>query len=158
MNPAQIQEAIGKAQAAILEADPQAKITTLAVPMGQFPRDKKLWGYLKKGTYQGTNYDFTAVMDAAWHPMQSPFAKTYDSFRLERITPEDIPFGLRFYVDQMEKQKTAYVSDGDPIFVTYPRSADSAVHKVRVQVLGLRLNPYGEAKENKKIRSGVKTK
>jgi peptidoglycan/xylan/chitin deacetylase (PgdA/CDA1 family) len=156
MNAAQIQEALGLANNEIIKAFPGVKIATFAVPMGQYPRDKKLWPLLKSGTYKGTPYNHIAVMDAAWRPMQSPFAKKYNAMRLERITPEDINFGLAYWLKMLEKNHTTYVSDGDPTYVTYPSEQATLAEPARLQKMGLRANPYGASLGAKPITATAK--
>jgi peptidoglycan/xylan/chitin deacetylase (PgdA/CDA1 family) len=143
MTALQIQEALGRANNEILKAYPGTKISVFAVPMGQYPHNKKLWGLLKAGTYKGTPYNHVGVMDAAWRPMYSPFSKKFNAIRLERITPEDINFGLAYWVKQLEKNQTSYVSDGDPTYVTYPSSEAAFAEPARIQKMGLKSNPYG---------------
>jgi peptidoglycan/xylan/chitin deacetylase (PgdA/CDA1 family) len=156
MNATQIQEALGLANNEILTAYPRAKITTFAVPMGQYPHDKKLWSLLQSGTYKGITYKHTAVMDAAWRPMYSPFTKKYNAMRLERITPEDINFGLAYWIKMLEKNNTAYVSDGDPTYVTYPSEQAAYAQPARIEKLGLRANPYGASLGAKPIAASKK--
>ena len=161
MNASQIQEALGKGNNAILREYPRAKLSIFAVPMGQYPHDKKLWPLLKTGKYQGTTYNHIAVMDAAWRPMYSPFTKKFNAVRLERITPEDINFGLAYWIKQLDKTQSAYVSDGNPQYVTYPAAKAALADPNRIKKLGLTPNVYGGANDpagdsKKPITMGVK--
>jgi peptidoglycan/xylan/chitin deacetylase (PgdA/CDA1 family) len=156
MNATQIQEAVGRAHNEILTAYPRTKVTTFAVPMGQYPNDKKLWPLLKSGTYKGIPYNHTGVMDAAWRPMQSPFAKKYNALRLERITPEDINFGLAYWIKILEKNRTAFVSDGDPNYVTYPSEQAALAEPARLKKMGVYANPYKVSAGAKPIATATK--
>lgn len=128
MTPEQIQEEIGNADNVIHEAVPNAKIQTIALPMGIYPRDKKNWDYLIKGTYGGKTYEYRAAMRAAYRPIPSPVSKAYNPLRLERIATIDGLNGVRFWLDQFKKgAKPRYISDGDPNFVSVPKGTESDV-------------------------------
>lgn len=126
MNAAQIQQEIGYANNQILRDAPDAKITVFAAPRGQFPRDKKLWQYLKKGTFEGKNYEHKLIMLAAWRPMPSPASKDFDSNEgMERIDSINGLNGVRDWIKKLTTGGTdisRYVSDGDPNVVSYPKS------------------------------------
>lgn len=133
MTPEQIQAEIGNAHKVILEQVPNAKIQVVALPMGQFPRNKANWKYLLKGTYQGVSYDYKAAMDAAWRPIYSPASKQYNHARLERIDSIDGLNGIRDWVNKLSTAGGAggmlrYISDGDPNVISYPKGNDAEVN------------------------------
>lgn len=145
MTPDQIQAELGNANNVILESVPQAKINVVALPMGQFPRDKKNWQYLRKGSYQGKPYEFQAVMDAAWRPIPSPASKEWDPARLERIDSVDGLNGIRDWITKLSKaggMYQRYVSDGDPNVISFPKGSEQMIAMDRVKASGKLLNPY----------------
>lgn len=158
MDAARIQQELGGAQKAIQALAPDVQMESFAAPFGVYPRNKKLWTLLQKGTYQGTEYHHTAVCQAAWRPMPAPGAKGYNPVRIERITPEDIRFGLHYWVDELVAGRMSrYISDGDPATVSFPRSEEGGVQIAVLQRQGKRINAYamGGPGGGKPIVAGV---
>lgn len=139
----EIQRELGGADQAILALNPEAKIETFAVPMGKFPSDKKLWPYLLKGTFNGKSYDYLAVFDAAWRPIVPPGHKKYNPLKLERINSVDGLNGVRYWVEKLAAPGAdRYVSDGDPNWVSFPKSDEPLVNRQKLEALGLQINAY----------------
>jgi peptidoglycan/xylan/chitin deacetylase (PgdA/CDA1 family) len=144
MTPEQIQEEIGNANNAILAAVPEAKITSFAVPMGQFPRDKNNLKYLMRGTYQGKSYEHQIVMAAAYRPVPSPLSTDYNPEKLERIAPIEGLNGLGDWVKRLKAGSPypLYVSDGDPNVISFPKGDDSKLNVAKAEEQGKLANPY----------------
>jgi peptidoglycan/xylan/chitin deacetylase (PgdA/CDA1 family) len=139
MSPAQIQEEIGNANNAILAAVPKAKIQVMAVPMSKFPRDKKNWQYLIRGTYQGTPYAYKAAFAAAWRPIPSPDAKNFKPLKLERIDSVNGLNGIRDWITKLTTTGSGYqryISDGDPNVISYPKGDAGLVNGAKVKEAG----------------------
>lgn len=131
MTPAQIQQEIGNAHNEILAAAPQARIQVVALPMGQYPRNKKNWRYLTEGTYGGKTYRYKAAMQAAYRAVPSPASKRFDPLRLERIAPIDGRWGVRWWIEELSRGTglyPRYVSDGDSRFVSFPKGSEALVN------------------------------
>jgi peptidoglycan/xylan/chitin deacetylase (PgdA/CDA1 family) len=111
---------VGEAQRLLTQAEPSVKISSIALPFGVYPRDKKLW----PGLIKGTGYSYKAALLAAWEPTPSPAAKNFAPLRLTRITPEDIVNGLANWITRLERVSpyAPYVSDGDPSCLSFPLS------------------------------------
>lgn len=142
--PADIQREVGGAHKALLEAVPEARIESFALPMGRLPREAKNLPYLLKGDYQGVAYEYKAVMLAAWRPIPSPSAVEFDRMHLERIAPTEGVNGLRDWVRKLETgvPYARYVSDGDPGVVSFPKTEEALADGARLQAAGKRANPY----------------
>jgi peptidoglycan/xylan/chitin deacetylase (PgdA/CDA1 family) len=147
--PAQIQEEVGNANKVIMAGVPTAKIRVIALPMGVFPRDKKNWQYLLKGTYGGVSYQYDAAFLAAWRPMPSPASKEYDPLRLERINAINTTNGIRDWVKKLTtggaQGMALYVSDGDPNTVSYPKAIAAQANTARIEKQGRIANAYETA-------------
>jgi hypothetical protein len=144
MTPAQLQAEIGNANNRILEAVPNYKVETMAVPMGIFPRDKANWKYLTHGTYEGKTYDYKVAMLAAYRPMDPPGNKKFDPYRLERIAPNDAdPNGLRNWIVKLSAANgNRYVSDGDPNVISFPKGDEVEANVAALKNEGKVVNVY----------------
>jgi hypothetical protein len=145
--PQQIQEELGYAHNTILAGVPDAKIQTVALPMGKFPRDKKNWAYLLKGSYQGKTYEYKAAFLAAWRPIPSPAAKDFNPLQLERINAISGTNGIRDWVAKLTSGSGGqiYISDGDPNVVSYPKGSASLANAAKVKAEGKLAYAYGGA-------------
>lgn len=156
---AKIQEELGYANNTLLAGVPKAKIETVALPMGRFPRDKKLWPYLLKGTYQGKTYEYKAAMLAAWRPIPSPASKKYNPLQLERIDSIDGLNGIRDWVKKLKNGSapghTIYISDGDPNVVSYPKANASLANTAKIKSEGKLAYAYDSASGGAKPIIGV---
>lgn len=146
MSAKTVQEELAVAQAAIVADAPKAEVVSFALPYGALPRDKKVQPFLATGTHAGTTYRHTGVCLAAWRPMHAPGTRKYNPLRIERITPEDMRFGLKYWVDELASGRLQrYISDGDPTTVSFPASAKSNIDAELLRADGVRANPYGGA-------------
>ncbi|MFY8051723.1 MAG: polysaccharide deacetylase family protein [Armatimonadaceae bacterium] len=144
MTAQQLQDELSGAQKAVQAYASDVQITSLANPYGVYPRNKSDWKFLAKGTGVGGSYTHTAVCQAAWRPMVSPAAKGFNPVRIERITPEDLKFGLSYWVGELTSGRmTRYVSDGDVSVVSYPSSEASSADKPAIVAMGKKPNAYG---------------
>jgi peptidoglycan/xylan/chitin deacetylase (PgdA/CDA1 family) len=144
MTAKQLQDELSGAQKAVQAYASDVQITSLANPYGVYPRNKADWKFLAKGTGVGGSYTHTAVCQAAWRPTVSPAAKGFNPVRIERITPEDLKFGLAYWVGELTSGRmTRFVSDGDASVVSYPSSESSSADKAAIIALGKKPNAYG---------------
>jgi peptidoglycan/xylan/chitin deacetylase (PgdA/CDA1 family) len=163
MTSAEIQQEIGGAHKSILEAAPNAKISVFAAPMGEYPRDKKLWPLLLKGEYGGTPYEYSAAFTAAWRPMPSPASLKFNPVRLERIDSVDGLNGIRDWIKKLGDGTAGmprYISDGDPQVISYPKGDAplSNVGKIKAEgKLAYAYEPFGGAGGSKPIVSDGST-
>lgn len=156
MTPEQIQAEIGGAHKRILEAVPKAKIQVVALPRGIYPKEKKNWIYLVKGTYAGVSYSYKGAMKAAYQANPGPASTKFDPMTLERIGPADVRWGLRWWLDTLSKsgRYPRYVSDGDPKVITFPKGSESLVNMARLKAQNKTVyaySPFGGAGGSKPI-------
>lgn len=144
MGVKELQDELSKAQEAIQSYVPQVKITSLATPYGVYPRNKAEWKYLMEGKGVGGSYSHTAVCQAAWRPTLPPGAKGFNPLRIDRITPEDVKFGLKYWVDTLVSGRMSrYVSDGDASVISYPKLDASNANTALLKQQGKTINAYG---------------
>ncbi|NUR85358.1 MAG: polysaccharide deacetylase family protein, partial [Nonomuraea sp.] len=100
---------------------PQDK--TLALPYGAMPHPRKV---ARKGSWDGTSYDFAGVFLAGAEPSASPFAKTFDPLAIQRIQSNGRKGECRkwcseYWLGWLDKHPGwRYVSDGDPNRISVP--------------------------------------
>ena len=144
MTAKQLQDELSGAQKAVQAYASDVQITSLANPYGVYPRNRADWKFLAKGAGTGGSYTHTAVCQAAWRPTVSPAAKGFNPVRIERITPEDLKFGLAYWVGELTSgRRVRFVSDGDASVVSYPSSEASSADKAAIVALGKKPNAYG---------------
>ena len=141
---ARVQKELGGAHAALAGLEPGVKIRTVALPFGVYPRNKAIWPYLLKGTYNGTSYRYDAALLAAWQPNPSPSSKDYKPIQLQRISPEDIVNGLANWLKRLDRVSpyAAYVSDGDPNCISFPVEEKGKLNAAKVKAEGKLVNAY----------------
>mgnify|MGYP006192314767 CR=1 FL=1 len=118
---AEVQEQIARLDMAVDSALPGYKIRTLALPLGEWPKDKTIahkgsWTDPKSGRKIDYNYD--AVLLVAGGPARSPHDPEYNPLRYTR----EIITGtaLTRMLDRLDREKTRYISDGNPQVVAKP--------------------------------------
>jgi hypothetical protein len=92
------------------------RLRTLALPHGVYPRDIN-WAL--GGTAKGTTYRHDAILMVAGGAAPSPYAKSFDPVRLQRI--QAVEHDLRHWLQHFERNPgDRFVSDGSPGTVTVP--------------------------------------
>jgi hypothetical protein len=107
---------------------PDAKVTTMALPFGVLPDDPAL---ALAGSWNGSSYQFDAVMLVGANPAPSPYSRDFDRGAIPRIrswpTPE-LENGSTDWLDRLTADpELRYVSDGDPKTISYPDGAGDKV-------------------------------
>ncbi len=80
---------------------PDAKVTTMALPYGVMPDDPAL---ALAGSWNGTSYQFDAVMLVGAEPAPSPFSKDFDPGAIPRIRSwptSDLENGSTDWLDRL---------------------------------------------------------
>lgn len=87
---------------------PGYQVDSLALPGGARPKNESL---LKRGVYENLLYDYRLVVAAGDQPIPSPYADTFDPYRLTRVqaTAQAVQEWLKFYQNAPELY---YVSPG----------------------------------------------
>jgi peptidoglycan/xylan/chitin deacetylase (PgdA/CDA1 family) len=124
-----VQEQIARLQLAVDSAVPGYRIRSFALPLGEWPKNRELaragsWTDPKTG--RTTTYEHDAILLVAGGPARSPHDPSFDGLRLERVqvwinsgTDE-----LVRTLDQLDRTRTRYISDGDPNTVARPQQDD----------------------------------
>ncbi|MEO5509756.1 MAG: polysaccharide deacetylase family protein [Longimicrobiales bacterium] len=118
---APVQEQIARLDLAVDSALPGYRIRTLALPLGEWPKNKALahqgsWTDPKTGRARPYKYD--AVLLVAGGAARSPHDPQYDPLRY----PREQVFGhaLTRLLDHLDAGPTRYVSDGNPKVTAKP--------------------------------------
>ena len=110
-----VQQQIAQLQLAVDSAIPGYQIRTLALPLGLWPKNRVLaytgsWTDAK--SQRTINYHYDAVLEVAGGAARSPYDPEFNARALPRL--QVVGNELLRVVDQLDKAKNRYVSDGDP--------------------------------------------
>jgi peptidoglycan/xylan/chitin deacetylase (PgdA/CDA1 family) len=124
-----VQRAIVRGERMITDAVPEAKVWTLALPFGDFPRQRQL---ALRGAWDGQEYSYRGVFTVAGEPAQSPFSIRFDPLSIPRIESQpwrgEVDLGSGYWLRYLNQHRSRrYVSDGDPKTVSFPRIFAEAV-------------------------------
>jgi peptidoglycan/xylan/chitin deacetylase (PgdA/CDA1 family) len=116
-----VQEQIARGQLAIDSAVPGFKVRTFALPLGVWPKNRALakqgsWTDPKKGTV--VRYDNEAILEVSGGPTRSPYDPKFNPLSITRV--EAVGADPVRTLDQLNKNGTGYVSDGNPATVGKP--------------------------------------
>lgn len=114
------QQQLALAAKAIQEAVPGYRVTSLALPQGEFPRDPAV---AIRGSYQGFAYQHQAILLVGAEPAPSPNRRDYDPYSLPRV--QAIPTELDRWLAHMDNNpQERFVSDGNPDRLVFPVSME----------------------------------
>jgi len=118
---AQVEEQLGRAVQAIDAFVPGYNVRTLALPLGEWPKNPA-WAI--DGSYQGTAYHNDAILEDTGGPAPAPNSVHYNPFKLPRIQATNMALDFyKVYVDYLDQHpEERYVSDGNPDQVVFPKS------------------------------------
>jgi peptidoglycan/xylan/chitin deacetylase (PgdA/CDA1 family) len=113
---ATVRKQLAEAQRWIQQLAPEARIRTLALPHGVYPREVS-WAL--QGTSQGQAYRHDGILMVAGGTSPSPFSKTFDPIRLPRI--QAVERDLGHWLTWFDKNPgERFVSDGDTRTLAIP--------------------------------------
>ena len=128
-----VRKQLAQAQERIQRHVPGYRPRTLALPMGAYPREI---GWAVRGSINGTSYEHDAILMVSGGAAPSPFSKTFDPLRLNRI--QALEPELSSWLGYFDKHPEArFVSDGDPRTVAVPKGKKDEVRNPLPQ--GLRV-------------------
>lgn len=116
-----VQEQIARGQMAIDSAVPGYKVRTFALPLGVWPKNRALaksGSWTDPKTKQVVRYNNEAILEVAGGPTESPYDPRFNPLSIKRV--QAVGNDIEKTLDLMEKNGTAYVSDGDPNTVAKP--------------------------------------
>ena len=118
VSDAEVQRQIGEAILWIQKLVPDARMDTIALPQGAWPKRKQL---AISGTYKGATYKHRAVMEA-WGQPTYPYDRVeFNAYAIPRV--QGVQRMLDLYLDMLDKQPgLRYISDGNPRTLTFPTS------------------------------------
>jgi len=110
-----VQEQVARLALAVDSAVPGYRIRTLALPLGVWPRNRRVawqgsWRDPRSG--RTIRYDYPAVLEVSGGPNVSPFDPRYDGHSIDRIIA--YRNAVRVTLDRLDAHGTAYVSSGAP--------------------------------------------
>lgn len=110
-----VQEQVARLALAVDSAVPGYRIRTLALPLGVWPRNRRVawqgaWRDPKSG--RTIRYDYPAVLEVSGGPNVSPFDPRYDGHSIDRIIA--YRNAVLITLDRLDAHRTAYVSSGAP--------------------------------------------
>ena len=110
-----VQEQIARLQLAVDSAVPGYVIRSLALPLGEWPANRELarqgsWTDPKTG--KTTSYEHDVILLVAGGPTRGPHDPEFNSLRMMRV--QVYATELERTLDRMDREKTRYISDGDP--------------------------------------------
>lgn len=132
LDDAGVQRALAEGQINILDAVPDADVTTFSLPFGVNPDNKDL---LADGSHDGFDYTHDAALLVGSNPAVSPFHTEFDPLAIPRIRSQpqwsegdDVDFGSGYWLWVLaEDRDRRYVSDGDPSTIAIPSDREDEV-------------------------------
>ena len=116
-----VQKELVEGQRLIERAVPGAKVVSMALPLGSYPRNAKL---ALDGHWDGEAYHFGAVFLSGAEPSVSPFSSKFDPSEIRRIAvfhDKRTRFADAYWLNQLEQHpEERYISDGDPTKISFP--------------------------------------
>jgi hypothetical protein len=110
-----IQEQIARLAMAVDSAVPGYRITTFALPLGVWPRNRPLaWHGAWRDPRSGrvVAYDYPAVLEVSGGPNVSPYDPRYDPHSIDRII--GYRNAVQIVLDRLDAHGTAYVTGAAP--------------------------------------------
>ncbi|HSJ15102.1 MAG TPA: polysaccharide deacetylase family protein [Longimicrobiales bacterium] len=117
-----VQEQIARLQLAVDSAAPGYRIRSFALPLGEWPKNRALahagsWTDPKTG--RRVEYRHDAVLRVSGGPAPGPHHPKYDPLFLTRT--QVYADELERTLDRLDRERTRYVSDGDPATIAQPQ-------------------------------------
>ncbi len=124
-----VQQQLALGQLAIDSAVPGYKVTTMALPLGMWPKNKPLaWhgSYTDPKTHQTITYNFNSVFEVSGDPDLNPYVPGFDPHHIHRQIMTGN--GLEATLNRLDKPgpHSRYVSDGDPKSIAKPQAVAQA--------------------------------
>ena len=138
LTDAQVQSELAECVREIHKLVPDAKVDTLALPLGIHARNRALEA---GGASAGQSYANRAVLLVGAEPAPASASKKFDPLRLPRIQACEGASGITYWLDDLKRHpRRRYVSDGDSGTVTIPKSRTNNLETTLLQ--GSRLRSY----------------
>ena len=125
MRADQVRRQLASDTAMITKAVPGIDVSTLALPMGQRPRDHRL---MMSGQWRSASYRHVAAFLVGSGSASSPFARSYEPTGVPRMRSQGRRGPEAHYASSQTLDRLAaspvdrYTSDGDPAVVSFPKA------------------------------------
>ncbi len=116
-----VQEQIARGQMAIDSAVPGYRVRTFALPLGVWPKNRALaksGSWTDPKTHNVVRYNNEAILEVAGGPTRSPYDPQFNPLSISRV--QAVGNDPVRTLDQLDKNGTRYVSDGNPAAVAKP--------------------------------------
>jgi peptidoglycan/xylan/chitin deacetylase (PgdA/CDA1 family) len=122
-----VQEQIMRGQMGIDSAVPGYQVRTFCLPQGLWPKNRQLawqgsWTDPKSGRTHSYRYD--AVLEVSGGPARSPHDPQFNGHSIPRIIV--VNNDMERVIDRLDRERSRYVSDGDPSTVARPAAQQAA--------------------------------
>jgi peptidoglycan/xylan/chitin deacetylase (PgdA/CDA1 family) len=119
---------------------PDYDVDTLALPYGDFPKNRSL---LVSGEAGGVSYHNLCAMAAAYRPTPSPMCKNFTPYHIERIRVGVNENESRYWLNWLVNHKSErFISDGDVNTYTINAMSIGLIDKARLEKLHFHLRTY----------------
>ncbi len=123
---ATVRQQLASAQREVERAVPGYRLNTLALPMGDYPRELQ-WAV--SGSVDGVAYRNDAILKVAGGPALSPYDQMFDPYHLPRIQATELE--LRAWLTDFDRHpERRFISDGDATRITVSAGARDRVKPV----------------------------
>ena len=125
MSAVDVQRELALGKKLIVDAVPDADVTTVALPLGVMPTPARL---ARTGAWHGISYHHAGVFLVGAEPAPSPFSTSFRPGAIPRIRTSppgaaNGDFGGTYWLDELQRHpERRYVSDGDPDTISFPRA------------------------------------
>lgn len=116
-----IQKEIGNNQKVMYKLVPGYKMFAFSLPYGAPPGN--LIEYVKRGEYEGIEYENLGIVEVGWNPSPPAISKHFNSESISRVRAPGInpeKFDLIWWIENISR-KEEYISDGNENKVTVPK-------------------------------------
>ena len=124
---AAVQEQIMRGEMGIDSVVPGYDVRTFALPQGLWPKNRQLaWqgSWTDPKTGKAHSYKYDAVLEVSGGPARSPHDPQFNGHSVPRVIVKGND--LERLLDQLDKNRSRYVSDGDPNAVARPTQSAQA--------------------------------
>ena len=120
MNDDEVERSLATLQAEIAEIEPGFRFRSLALPFGMWPSNRRL---AVEGAWDRERYRHDVVLLVGDMPAFPPYHADHDQMQVPRVQSHEIGTWLAW----LERDRRRFISDGDPVVVTYPASVGDSI-------------------------------
>lgn len=130
----EIEISLGKNKNQYKDVVENYEFNMLALPFGERPKSDEAREKLKKGSYEGIEYENIAILNVGWRPSYSSYSASFDQHSILRVQSGDGKQQMRDYLDAYYTSPSLrFISDGNPEIITVPERRASKLNKELVE-------------------------